>query len=82
LNSIVARGQSKKKEGRWLQGISFTFKSKFKLVGLIERLSGFQNGHHQIAVYCLNLFAIDTFQYYLFISSLIANYIMFVGLIH
>jgi len=81
LNSIVARGQYGKKEGRWFHGISFTFKSQFKLVNLIERLSGSENGYDQIAVYCLNLFAIDTWQYILLMSNIIANYMMMMELI-
>jgi hypothetical protein len=82
LNSIVARGQSRKKEGRWLQGILFNLKSKFQIVRLIETLSTSGNRHHQkIAVYCLDLFIIDTFQYFLLTSNIIANYMLFVGLI-
>ncbi len=82
LNSIVALGQSRKKEGRWLEGISFNLKSQLKLVGLLERLSGSENGHHKIAVYCLDLFPIVNFEYYLFICNIIANYMMIMELIH
>jgi hypothetical protein len=71
LNSIIAKESipmSKLKNiDKW---------SKFQIINMIERLA-----QTEIAVPCLDLFSLNNYEFYLFISACFKNFFLFVDLI-
>jgi len=66
LNSLIANQR----------GFKIPLDCKLKVNGMIEKLSG-----PSIAVYCADLFALNNKEFYLFITSLIMNYLLIIHLL-
>ena len=57
--------------------VSLNYRQKWKIVNLIERLGG-----RPIAVYCLDLFALNNYEFYQFVSTVFVTYFLIVSLIN
>jgi hypothetical protein len=51
-------------------------KSKMKIINLIERMA-----QTEITVWCLDLFPLNSYEFYLFVAAVASNYILMIGLI-
>jgi hypothetical protein len=73
LNSIIAREMDPQCKPRFKK---IRFNVKWKIINLIERMA-----QTEMTVWCLDLFPLNGFEFYLFIAATAKNFFLFVDLI-
>jgi hypothetical protein len=73
LNSIIAREMCNQWKRRFK---NIDIGVKFKIINLIERMA-----QTETTVWCLDLFSLNSYEFYLFIAANVTNFFLFIGLI-
>jgi len=73
LNSIMAKSSIEKNSSS-LKAIPIGL--KFKMMSLIERMA-----QKEITVWCLDLFPLNSYEFYLFVAAVASNYFLLIGFI-